>query len=322
MRIVTLQRNVADLSKVMPFPAEIDGIPEQASDSEIAALLAPADAFLGAELKAEWLAAKPAALQLVQSVGAGYDAIACDALPAGCTVCNVYGHDRAVAEHAFMMMLVLQKQLFASDAALRRGDWGWSNRIQSELRGRSLLILGLGVIGRELVRWGKFFDMQVSALTRTPSAERAKLAGLSDAGGLDSLDSVLPNADFVVIALPGLPETRDLIGERQLGLMKPTAFLVNVGRGPVVNEAALFDALQGRKIAGAGVDVWYEYPKPNESKLPSTLPFQELNNIVMTPHNGGYTHETMQHRWAAIAENFRRFAAGEPLLSVVYQRPK
>ncbi len=322
LRIVTPQRNVQDLLRVIQFPVRIEGIPEQASHEAIAGLLAAADVFVGAEVKAEWLAGNPATLQLVQSVGAGYDGVALDALPYGCAVCNVYGHERAVAEHAFMMMLVLQKQLFASHAALRKGDWGWSNRIQSELRGRSLLVLGLGAIGREIVRWGRFFDMEVSALTRTPSMERAQQAGLKEVGGLECLDDALPRADFVVIALPGLPETRDLIGERQLSFMKPTAFLINVGRGPVINEAGLFAALQQHKIAGAGIDVWYQYPQPNESKLPSTFAFHELDNIVMTPHNGGYTHETMQHRWAAIAENLRRLSEGEPLLNVVYLRRK
>lgn len=102
--------------------------------------------------------------------------------------------------------------------------------------------------------------------------------------------------------------------------MKPTAFLINVARGPIVDEAALFAALRDRRIAGAAIDVWYQYPAAGARGLPSQYPFQDLDNVVMTPTNSGFTEGTMRFRWAEIAANVRRLVAGEPLVNVVWPK--
>jgi phosphoglycerate dehydrogenase-like enzyme len=183
------------------------------------------------------------------------------------------------------------------------------------MNGRKLLVLGLGHIGRELVRWGKFLDMEVSVLTRTPKAVRTENLGLSALGGLDQLDEKIGQADFVVVAIPATTGTVDLIGKQQLALMKPTACVINVGRGPVINEEALYTALRDRRIGGAGLDVWYQYPAPGHERLPSRFPFQELSNVIMTPHKP--TAETMAYRWREIAANLGRLVRGEELKCVV-----
>lgn len=319
MRVVAPQRVSTELTAALTSPCRMDAIPDGAADDDIARLVADADAFVGAEFKAAWTVHNPRSLRLVQSSGAGTDGIAREALPPACAVCNVYGHERAVAEHTFMLMLALQRRLFAQDAGLRKGNWGWANRLLPELRGRRLLILGLGRIGRELTRWAQFFEMPVSAVTRTPSPKRSALLGIDVAAGFADLPKLLPEADFVAVAVPATPETENLIGDKEFGVMKRTAFLINVGRGPVVNEAALYNALKARIIAGAGIDVWYTYPGAGEDRLPSQYPVQELDNIIMTPHNGGSSPETMRYRWAAIAENLRRLEAGEPLLNIVHR---
>jgi phosphoglycerate dehydrogenase-like enzyme len=108
-----------------------------------------------------------------------------------------------------------------------------------------------------------------------------------------------------------------MIGERELRMMKPTAYLINVARGEVVDEAALYAALSESRIAGAAIDVWYRYPEGSEPARPADYPFHELPNVIMTPHIAGWTAETFRHRWAAIDDNLRRLSGGEPLVNVV-----
>ena len=298
------------LAAELACPHTLPALPEQ-DDAGIARILADTDVLVSASYKAAWRSPAGAGPRLVHSTGAGVDGIEIASLPPGCKVCNVYGHERGVAEQAFMLILALQKGLLGLDAALRRGDWTPQRPFLTELRDRHLLILGLGHIGRELARWGQFLGMSATALTRSPAKARTATPGLRAVDGLDRLGAHLPAADFVVVAIPAAPETTDLIGARELGLMKPTAFIVNVGRAAVINEAALYEALRHRRIAGAGLDVWYQYPRPGENCLPSRLPFHELDNVVMTPHKP--TVETMAFRWREIAKNIARFGRGEPL---------
>jgi len=230
----------------------------------------------------------------------------------------MYGHEYGIAEHVFMVMTALNRELFIQDAELRRGNWGHRGYYR-ELRGRILLVVGLGHIGAEVVRWGRFVNMRVTGITRSPSPERGQQFGLEALGGPGDLDTYLANADFVVLAVPHTPQTGAMVGRSQLQQMKPTAYLINVARGPVVDEAALYTALKEGAIAGAGIDVWYCYPEPGQTQqMPSTYPFHELDNVILTPHTSGMTDGTFQHRWAAVAENLRRLAAGEPLKNIVW----
>lgn len=285
------------------------------TDEEIRQLLLETDFFVSPEFKPAWHSHQNARLRVVHSTGAGTDAI--DRASTGdCVVCNVYGHERGVTEQVFMFMLALQKKLFTLDAALRQGDWSPRWPLLDELRNRRVLLLGFGHIGVEVARIAGVFDMTVTALTRSPAPERTRGLSLGHCGALSELDQHLPDADFIVIAIPNMPETVNLIGAKQFELMKPSAFLINVGRAAVVNEEALYQALSTRRIAGAGLDVWYQYPPSLDQKqLPAHFPFHELDNVIMTPHKP--TTETMEYRWAEIAENVRRFARGENLKSVV-----
>jgi len=317
LTILTSKDFAPELSAVLDTPHLLEIIPEQ-DDARTARMLLETDVLVWPEFRPEWRGTQEnRRLRLVHSSGAGVDGIDRASLPPGCRVCNVYGHERALAEMAFMHMLALQKSLFRLDSALRRGDWTTDMRYLPELRNRNLLILGLGHVGSELVRWGQFMGMNVTALTRSPSKERAEKAGLRTIGSLSELGSHLRSADFVVVAIPASNETVDMIGEKEFRQMKPSAFLINVGRALVVNEQALYEALRTRRIAGAGLDVWYQYPEgSSDLRLPSRFPIQELDNVIMTPHKP--TKETMAYRWGKIAENIGRFARGEPLENVVY----
>jgi phosphoglycerate dehydrogenase-like enzyme len=325
LRVVVLPNFAAELAQALaaqPFAVQplIETL-DQRSDAEIAVLLSETDVVVSPSFKTAWRNERSASrLRLVHSSGAGIDAIALANLPPGCHVCNVYGHERGVAEHAFLLMLALHRNLSVLDAALRKGDWSPQLGYLPEMRGRNLLVLGLGHIGGELVRWGNFLGMSVTALTRTPSLERGEALGLRAVGSLRDLHRHLGDADFVVVAIPSTPDTENLIGEPEFRQMKPTAFLINVGRARVINEQALYEALSDRRIAGAGLDVWYEYPASlRDKKLPSNLPLHELDNVIMTPHKP--TIETMVYRWRFIAENIRRLAEGEPLQNIVYTAP-
>ena len=315
LKIVTHQRFAAELTQELTIPHVLKTFSDE-GDAAMAQLLDGTDALVWGAFKAAWNNPAHRTPRLIHSTGAGTDGIDFTALPAGCTVCNVYGHQWGVAEHAFLLMMALHKNLSALDAALRKGDWTPQRPYLPELRGRSLLILGLGHIGQELVRWGQFLGMKITVLTRTPGKARAETSGTVAVGGLPDLGAHLPAADFVIVAIPAAPGTIDLIGEKEFQQMKPGAFIINVGRGPVINEDALYHALKTHRIAGAGLDVWYQYPAPGQNRLPARQPFQELDNVIMTPHKP--TSETMAYRWKEIADNLARFSRGETLRCVVH----
>jgi phosphoglycerate dehydrogenase-like enzyme len=162
--------------------------------------------------------------------------------------------------------------------------------------------------------------MRVLAATRTPTPDDR--GSVDTLVGIDRLDWVMAESDYAVVATPLTPETRGLIGARQLGLLGSGGFLINVARGPIVDERALYQALRDRTIAGASIDTWYRYPStPDERSPVGSLPFSELDNLLMTPHVAGWTVPTMVRRWEIIADNIKRVARGEEPINVVYRAP-
>jgi phosphoglycerate dehydrogenase-like enzyme len=302
--------------RAITAPVELIPAPGVADD-QLAPLLAGADALISRRFTAAMAASAPN-LRLIHTPGAGTNEIDFAAVPPHTTVCNVYGHEHSIAEYVFMTMLALNRDLLNMDRRFRQHDW--SDRAggpQRELRGRKLGIIGLGRIGSEIARRARVFGMPVIAATRTPDPDRARELGLARLAGMEGLGSLLEEADVVVVAVPLAPETEGLLGAAELARMKPDALLINVARGPVIDEDALYEALAGRQIGGAAIDVWYRYPEDRVSGPSSSRPFHELDNVIMTPHIAGWTHGTFAHRWARMNENLRRLAAGEPLLGMV-----
>lgn len=287
-------------------------------DEDVVPLLAEADVFLSKAFTPAMTAAA-GRLKLIHTPGAGTNWIDFSAVPAHVAVCNVFGHEVAITEYVFMTLLALNRDLLNMDARFRRADWSdrKTRTPGHEIRGRTLAVLGLGHIGREVARIANAFGMRVIGATRTPSAERAAQLGLAGIAGLDRIGEVMSEADFVVVALPLESGTARIIGEAELRAMQPTAYLINVARGEVIDEAALYAALEERAIAGAALDVWYRYPDGLEPVRPADHPFHELDNVIVTPHIAGWTVETFAYRWQAIDENLRRLGSGEPLLNVV-----
>jgi len=219
-------------------------------------------------------------------------------------------------------MLALTRGFPRLDAALRRGAWESQWAVGPpppapwpELAGKTLGIVGYGRIGQGVARRARAFDMQVLAIRR--DVARSAADALDLLGGMEIFDEVLRRADYLVLTLPLTPATRGLIREAQLGLMKPTAMLVNVSRGEIVDELALYQALAGRRLAGAALDVWYRYPTDAAPTLPARQPFHELPNVLMTPHVSGWTDGMLEARAQLIAQNIARASRGEPPLNLI-----
>jgi phosphoglycerate dehydrogenase-like enzyme len=261
-------------------------------------------------------------LKLVQVPGAGLDRIDRSAVPAGAALANAYGHETGIAEYIMGAMLTLTRSFVRLDGALRRGVWDSQWAVGSpppptwpELAGKTLAILGYGRIGQCLAQRARAFDMTVLAIRRDTSQPDPH--GVAALLGPEALGEVLPRADYVAVTLPLSPETRGLVGRKQLDSMKPAAVLVNVARGEIVDEDALYEALAAGRIGGAALDVWYRYPSSPGATLPSRRPFHELPNVLMTPHVSGWTQGMLEARATLIAENIHRTARGEPPLNLI-----
>ena len=263
-------------------------------------------------------------LKLVQLPGAGLDRIERSALPRGVWLANAYGHEVGIAEYVLGAMLTLTRSFARLDAALRRGTWEsqWAVGVAPpppwpELAGKTVGILGYGRIGQCVARRAHAFDMTVLGIRRNalqPDPHGASVRGP------DALDDVLTRSDYLAVTLPLTPETRGLLGERELRAMKPTTVLVNISRAEIVDEDALYEALVERRIRGAALDVWYRYPSGPGPTPPARRPFHELPNVLMTPHVSGWTEGMLGARAKLIAENIRRTARGEAPMNLIPSR--
>jgi phosphoglycerate dehydrogenase-like enzyme len=219
----------------------------------------------------------------------------------GVTVCGTDGSSSPTSELAWGLILALARRIPEEDAGMRAGCW--QTTVGSGLAGRTLGIVGLGRLGSAVARVGAAFGMRLVVWSENLTAERAAGCGAE----LVTKDELLATADVVTIHLVLSERTRGLIGARELGLMKPTAFLVNTSRGPIVDEAALLAALEAGTIAGAGLDVYDREP------LPPDHPLRSAPNTVLTPHLGYVTEETYRAFYEQTIEDVEAFLAGRPV---------
>jgi phosphoglycerate dehydrogenase-like enzyme len=219
----------------------------------------------------------------------------------GVVVCGTAGLPYPTAELAWGLVLSLMRRIPREDRATREGRW--QETVGLGLNGKTLGVLGLGTLGSRVARFGRAFEMEVLAWSQNLTAERAAEHGAVRV----ERDALLARSDVVSIHLVLGERTRGLIGARELGLMKRTAYLVNTSRGPIVSEAALVRALRDGTIAGAGLDVYDEEP------LPRDHPLRELPNTVITPHLGYVTEETYRIFYGQALEDILAFLRGEPV---------
>jgi phosphoglycerate dehydrogenase-like enzyme len=251
-------------------------------------------------------------LKWVQAWSAGTDGIRSSGVfEAGIPVTNMAGvHAIPIAEHVLMMMLILARDSKAFEEGARGRQWLASDSV-SELYERTVGVIGLGSIGSRVAKVCRGLDMRVIATRRTATAHQSNVQGVDELLNPSELPSLLERSDFVVLSCPLTPETRGLIGERELRTMKPTAFLINIARGEIVDEPVLKRALKEGWIAGAGLDVFWNEPLEQESEL------WEMPNVVMTPHMANTSPREEARAAAVFEDNLSRFIAGDPLRNLV-----
>jgi phosphoglycerate dehydrogenase-like enzyme len=276
--------------------------------------LRSADVFVGWRVSPEQFAAAEK-LTWIHSASAGIeDCLFPELVASRVVLTNSTGlHGVSIPEHVMGQMLVLARNFHEAERLQQKREW---NRFQviayaggvRELAGSNLAILGAGPIGANLARLGAAFGMHVRVMRR--DASRA-VDGAERVCPPEALHELLGWADFAVLAVPLTAETRGLIGEREIGAMRSSAFLINIARGEVIDEGALVRALGSGALAGAALDVFDQEP------LPAEHPFWGLPNLVITPHISGYTPRYFDKMLEIFEENLDRFLAGRPLRNVV-----
>jgi phosphoglycerate dehydrogenase-like enzyme len=222
-------------------------------------------------------------------------------------------HGPVVAEHAIALAFALAKRLPQAVKHQQQKHWAqhdlWNAQPRPrELNGATMTIVGMGGIGRPLANLAKVLGMHVIGVREHP--ERASEA-VDAVHGFDTLDQAVREADFLVLAVPVTPKTRHLMNATLLAQLKPDAYLINVGRGVLIDESSLAKALAAKSFAGAALDVATEEPLPPES------PLWHMDNVLITPHIAGLSERMWERHYTHYAENLRRYLAGEPLLWVV-----
>jgi phosphoglycerate dehydrogenase-like enzyme len=301
-------------SEVLAGDAEIVSTYEL-EEGQRTGVLRRAEALLAWELPKEIPAGaldEAAGLRLVQLLSAGVDAVDFSVLPDRLIVAsNAGAYAPAMAEHVLAMVLSLAKRLPQRHAAMVAGRYEKWAPAQT-LDGAVCAILGFGGIGIATARLMKAFGARIYAVTRSgQTTEPADFVGT-----LADLDHVLAAADVVVISLPLTLSTRGLIGQRELALMKPTAILVNVARGAIVDQAALYAQLRANPQFSAGIDTWWDEPAENAPFRPD-YPFVALPNVIGSPHNSSIVPGTMLSGARMAAENVRRYLRGEEIRGVI-----
>lgn len=231
---------------------------------------------------------------------------------------NLHHNAAATAEYAIALLMAAAKFIVPVDRHLRLNDWTprYAPARSIGLAGKTALIVGYGQIGQRVGRMCAALGMRVIATRRN----RLEKDAIAEVYATSALSTLLPRADTLIITAPLTPETKGLIGEKELALLPRGSILVNVGRGLIVDEAALFSALKSGHLGAAGLDVWYQYPHDETSRSntpPSQFPFHELDNVVLSPHRGGDEIGIDTQRMTELAERLNAAARGETMLNRV-----
>jgi len=291
----------------LPPDIEIDVFQDRLTDgAEAARRLAPYDIIVTSREETRFdraLVAQLPKLKLLVTHGRRNAALDLDALTErGVTVSGTgYGFANGTVETAWGLILCLAKHIPLEDRGVREGEWGLA--LPRGLTGKTLGVLGLGQLGGGVARVGLALDMEVIAWSENLTEARCAELGVTRVGK----DALFERSDVLSIHVVLSARTRGLVGAREIALMKPTAWLINTSRGPIVDEAALIEALETNRIAGAGLDVYDVEPLPPDHKL------RRLPNTVLTPHIGGRTYENFAARYQDCLEDVCAWLDGNPI---------
>lgn len=310
---VSPRLRVLDGAAIWDIPDLTDsGRPSDCTSPEYAALLAQAEVIYGYRLPSNLMARAPR-LKWIQGMLAGSELMLTEEIIRSPVILtNVRGiHSAPVSEIALELMLILAKQ--APRCFRAKEEKRWERFIPILFRSQTVGVIGLGHIGREIARLAHSFGARVLAadirFKKTTSARN-----VDTAFPVERLPVLLAESDFVVLSLPFTRETERMLGEKEFRRMKPTAYLVNVGRGHTIDEAALVRALEEGWIAGAGLDVFTQEPPPQDSRL------WELPNVFLSPHIAGRLENYHELATELFCENLRRYLAGKRLLNVINKK--
>jgi phosphoglycerate dehydrogenase-like enzyme len=304
VKAISTRINLKDISTLVRGENSGDSNAKKQLDE----ILAETEVFIGAPLPRDIIKRSPK-LKWIQSPLAGTDMLLTPeviASPVVLTKARI--HHTQISETVFNFMLMLARRSLESIAYQRQKKW--ERVIPNILHSKTIGILGAGNVGHVVARLAKAFGMRVIATRAHPDKGDNYVDEMLP---ISELKQILKKSDFLVILLPITKETKGLIGETELKLMKPTSFLINVGRGPVVDESALIRALTEKWIAGAGLDVFASEPQP----LPQDSKLWELPNVIITPHTAGMRVDNNITFIQLIRKNLRRYLSGKELLNVV-----
>jgi phosphoglycerate dehydrogenase-like enzyme len=276
---------------------------------ELDALLAWADVIFGLVAPPNTIARAPN-LKWIQVISAGVDRwVNTDVWNSGVILTGTSGiHSTPISEFVISLMLMFAKN--APHCFELKQARKWQFYLPQVLRGKTVGVIGLGEIGREVARLSKAFGMEVIA-TRRSTRRPGKARNVDLLLPRPRMNQALAASDYVVLCVPLTPETRHIIGEPELKAMKPTAHIINIGRGKLIDEEALIRALNEKRIAGAGLDVTYTEPLPQNSRL------WEFENVIISPHVSGGMEDYMARATELFCENLRRWLKGKKLLNVI-----
>ncbi len=303
-QLVAPEHQILDLSDALDQPGE-------------RAHYESADVVIGIQLNDSMPV--PLKARLFHAPAAGTDAVNTTLLPAQCTLANCFGHENAIAEYVIAALLMRHVPLARADQDLRQQRWTyWAGRptaLRTELGSQTIGLLGFGHIAQTVALRAKAMGMRVHVANRSPVSHPM----VDQSWTLDALQDFMASADAVVVSLPLTDNTLGLVDAKAISAMRPDAVLMNVGRGAVIEEKALYDALASRQIGGAVIDTWYQYPTPAQAECaPSQYDFSALDNVLMTPHMSGWTSGTVRRRQETLADNIARLSRGEALINVLH----
>ena len=319
MKVLVVYKGLAERIKAR-LPDDIEVVyPEVGTDEELIALAKDVEVIVSTRLSPV-VAENAPKLKLLQKTGAGVDDMPFDALKEETYMANTSGSNPVpLAEGAVALVMALAKRIVPRHLTFMGGREGTRGVL---LTGKTAGVLGMGAIGSEVAKRLKAMGMKVLGLRRERNEELREELGIDWLGGVDELDYIMKESDFLIVTVPLTPDTEGMLGEHEFSLMKDGSYVINVARALIIQEKPLYDALKSGKLAGAGIDVWWQPhfwdPLWNvEDKPASKYPYWELDNVICIAHQIGSSDSQSDASLGIMVENIIRTRDGKPPVNQV-----